>query len=51
MQHYVLTDQDDCTGSVGSKTEAVWRPKARHLRDRRNRLLAKRLRSHKEYNY
>lgn len=48
MQYYVLTDQDDCTDSAGSETEAIWRPKARNLRDRRNRLLAKRLRNHKE---
>jgi hypothetical protein len=46
MQRYILTDQDDCTDQAGFKTEAIWRPKARDLRERRQRLLAKRLRRH-----
>ena len=48
MSHYILIDQNNCTGTVGSETEAMWRPKARDLRDRRHRLLAKRLQNHRE---
>ncbi len=46
MQRYILIDQDNCADQAGSETEAIWRPKARDLRDRRHRLLTKRLRQH-----
>lgn len=49
MQHYVLTDQDDCSAMAGTETESLWRPKARNLQSRRQRFFVRSFRYRKRH--